>query len=130
MDFFSCLNYENGRFDLLWGRDECLLSALATGCKGAVGSTYNYAAPLYHKLIRSFNEGDMDQARRMQQISVNIVSLLDKFGGMATGKAFMRYIGMGCGKFRSPVRNFNDDVYEDFVKQVRLLDIDEFLSRK
>ena len=45
MDFFTCLNYQGGAYDMLWGRDECMLSALVLGCKGAVGSTCNYAAP-------------------------------------------------------------------------------------
>lgn len=32
--------------EILWGRDEILLSALVMGAKGAVGSTYNFAGPL------------------------------------------------------------------------------------
>jgi N-acetylneuraminate lyase len=51
MDFLTCLNYRDGAYDMLWGRDECILPALALGCTSAVGSTYNYAAPLYHELI-------------------------------------------------------------------------------
>lgn len=43
MDYLSCLQYEGGRYDMLWGRDENLLSALVLGAKGGVGSTYNYA---------------------------------------------------------------------------------------
>ena len=39
MDFMSCLNYQNGAYDMLWGKDECMLAALALGCRGVVGST-------------------------------------------------------------------------------------------
>ena len=46
MDFLSCLRFMDGKFDMLWGRDENLLSALVLGARGRVGSTYNYAAPL------------------------------------------------------------------------------------
>ena len=130
MDFLLCLNYENGRYDILWGRDECLLSALVLGCRGAVGSTYNYAAPLYIALIEAFNKGNLSEARKLQQLSVDIITLLEKYGGIATGKAFMKYAGIDCGKFRSPVKNMPDEMYGDFVDDVRRLGMDELFSKK
>jgi len=130
MDFLLCLNYENGRYDILWGRDECLLSALVLGCRGAVGSTYNYAAPLYIALIEAFNKGKLTEARKLQQLSVDIITLLEKYGGIATGKAFMKYAGIDCGKFRSPVKNMPDEMYGDFVGDVRRLGMDELFSKK
>ncbi|MFN8240148.1 MAG: dihydrodipicolinate synthase family protein [Bacteroidales bacterium] len=129
MDFMNCLNWDGGRYDILWGRDECLLAALATGCKGAVGSTYNYAAPLYKALIESFNSGNLPEARKLQAKSVEIVGLLGKYGGMATGKAFMRYIGLDCGKFRLPVKNMTEAEYSDFASDVRSLGLDELMSK-
>jgi N-acetylneuraminate lyase len=129
MDFLLCLNSENGRFDILWGRDECLLSALVLGCRGAVGSTYNYAAPLYIALIEAFNKGNLSEARKLQQLSVDIVTLLEKYGGIATGKAFMKYAGIDCGKFRSPVKNMPDEMYGDFVGDVRRLGMDDLFSK-
>jgi len=128
MDFLSCLNYKDGAYDLLWGRDECILSALILGCKGAVGSTYNYAAPLYQTLISSFNKGYFHEARKLQQRSVNMIELIGKYGGISTGKAFMKYVGLDCGKFRLPVKNMTDKMYEDFVKDVELLNMNKFFS--
>ena len=32
--------------------DECLLAGLCLGIRGAVGSTYNFAAPVYRRLMR------------------------------------------------------------------------------
>jgi len=130
MDFLTCLNFENGKYDILWGRDECMLSALVLGCKGAVGSTYNYAAPLYNALIKAFEDGDLDGARKLQQLSISIINLLGKYGGIATGKAFMKYVGLDCGNFRSPVKNMSDTLYGNFVNDVRDLGIDTFLSKK
>ena len=130
MDFLTCLNFENGKYDILWGRDECMLSALVLGCKGAVGSTYNYAAPLYNALIKAFEDGDLDGARKLQQLSISIINLLGKYGGIATGKAFMKYVGLDCGKFRLPVKNMSDTHYENFVNDVRNLGIDDLLSKK
>ena len=129
MDFSLCLNFRDGAYDLLWGRDECLLPALVLGCRGAVGSTYNYAAPLYHKLINAFDEGNLAEAGRLQQLSVDIIRLLGKYGGIATGKAFMRYAGIDCGNFRSPVKNMPAGMYDSFVRDVRSLKLDHLFSR-
>jgi len=129
-DLLSCLNYEHGKYDILWGRDECLLSALVLGCRGAVGSTYNFAAPLYLSLIEAFNEGNLSEARKLQQLSIDIITLLEKYGGIATGKAFMKYVGIDCGKFRSPIENMAEAMYGDFVNDVRRLAMDDCFSKR
>jgi len=130
MDFMSCLNYDEGKYDMLYGRDECMLAVLGLGCRGFVGSTYNYAAPLYHELIRSFNNGKLDEARKLQQKSINMIYLLGKYGGMSTGKAYMKLVGLDCGKFRSPVRNMTEEKFSLFKNDVRLLKMDNFFSKK
>lgn len=129
MDFQNCLGYENGKYDMLWGRDETMLSALVLGARGSIGSTFNYAAPLYHELIAAYDKGDILLARSLQQQSINMIMLLGKYGGIATGKAYMRFIGLDCGKFRSPVRNMKDEVYGNFEADVRALGMDEWFSK-
>jgi len=129
MDFMKCLSFRGGRYDILWGRDECLLPALAAGCRGAVGSTYNYAAPLYLKLIEAFKAGDIDEARRLQQLSVRMIDLLGKYGGMSVGKSYMKYAGLDCGVCRLPVTNMPEGKYEEFVSDVRSLGIDNLFSK-
>lgn len=124
MDFLSCLNYQDRRYDLLWGRDECMLSALAVGCNGFVGSTYNYAAPLYHKIIEAFNRGDMAEAIKLQNKAVEMISLLDKYGGISAGKAFMKVAGLDCGLFRLPVRNMTEAMFNVFREEVNKLQIE------
>lgn len=128
MDFLSCIHFENGRYDMLWGRDENLLSALVLGAKGGVGSTYNYAAPLYLKLISAFDEGNLPEARKLQQLSIDMIRLLGKYGGIATGKAFMRYIGLECGEFRLPVKNMTEDAYMQFRLDVKALNMEKLFS--
>jgi len=105
MDFLSCLNFQNGKYDMLWGRDENMLPALSVGAKAAVGSTFNYAAPLYYNLIDAFNTGDLQKAQVLQQQSIDMIRLLGKYGGIATGKAYMKIIGYDCGEFRLPFKN-------------------------
>ena len=129
MDFLSCLSFEGGKFDMLWGRDENLLSALVLGARGGVGSTFNYAAPLYLQLIEAFDNGDLATARKLQQQSIDMIRLLGKYGGIATGKAYMKYVGVDCGEFRSPVKNMSASNYEKFTEDVRSLNMQEFFSK-
>lgn len=128
MDFMACLHFEQKRYDLLWGRDENYLSALAIGTQGAVGSTYNYAAPLYTALDKAFESGDLVEAQRLQLTAINMIRLLGKYGGIATGKAYMKLIGLDCGLFRWPIKNMDDTKFEAFRKDVEGLDFHTFCS--
>jgi len=102
-DLNSCLHLEQGRFDILSGWDENLLGALSIGAQGAVGSTYNYAAPLYQKLIQAFNKGDIESARKYQLQSIQLIDILLEFGVMQAGKAIMAMRGVDCGPVRPPL---------------------------
>ncbi len=129
MDFLSCLNFKNGKYDMLWGRDENMLPALALGTKGAVGSTFNYAPGLYYDLIEAFGKNDLQTANQLQQKSIDMIRLLGKYGGIATGKAYMKLIGLDCGEFRLPVKNMSPEQFELFRKDANQLDFDKFCSR-
>lgn len=117
-DYTQCIQFQNGQYEILWGRDECLLAAMAVGGRSGIGSTYNYAMPLYQKLIAAFDKGDMKTAVFHQNQSIEMISLLGKYGGMPTGKNFMQAVGIDCGGFRLPFANmsaddknkFNDDL--------------------
>ena len=129
MDFQSCLNFKNGKYDMLWGRDENLLPAMSIGARGGVGSTYNYAAPLYLQLIKAFDDGDLTTAGKLQQQSIDMIRLLGKYGGIATGKAYMKYIGFDCGGFRLPIKNMNAENFETFKTDVKALNMEELFSK-
>jgi len=128
MDFLSCMSFKNNKYDMLWGRDENMLSALALGTKGAVGSTFNYLTPLYKQLIAAFEQNDLKKAAILQQKSIDFIRLLGKYGGIATGKAYMKLIGLDCGGFRLPVKNMDASAFEHFKKDVENLDFQAFKS--
>lgn len=128
MDFSSCLNFRDGKYDMLWARDENILPALALGSRGAVGSTYNYAAPLYIDLIAAFKKKDLKTARALQQKSIDMIQLLGKYGGIATGKAYMKLVDMDCGEFRLPVYNMDAERFKAFKKDVDALGFENFKS--
>lgn len=129
MDFLSCMNYKDGKYDMLWGRDENMLSALPLGTQGSVGSTFNYAPALYYEMMDAFNNNDLLKAQALQQQSIDMIRLLGKYGGIATGKAYMKLIGLDCGEFRLPVINMTADQFESFKKDVDQLNFTSFCSR-
>jgi len=96
-----------GDFDLPWGNDEFMLAALALGAKGAVGSTFNFAAPLYHRLIKAFTAGNLNTARREQYRSCLLVKTLvgTPTGYMAAAKEVMAILGVDVGGVRAPLPN-------------------------
>jgi N-acetylneuraminate lyase len=128
MDYRRCLLFAEGKYDILWGWDEIFLAAMAMGARGAVGSTFNYAAPLYHELMAAFDAGDLPRAQAMQDQSIEIVKVLGKYGGISTGKAFMRALGLDCGTFRLPVVNLSDQRYQEFLADLTAIDFYAYAS--
>jgi N-acetylneuraminate lyase len=104
-----CLRHSGGEFDILYGNDEYLLAALALGVRGAVGSTYNFAAPLYQRLIAAFDRGDLATARDLQVQSVQLVKLCVGFTFLRAAKAIMSFLGVDCGPVRLPLRALAPD---------------------
>jgi N-acetylneuraminate lyase len=109
MAYQLCLRAEGGRFDVPWGLDEVLVAALTLGARGAVGSSYNFAAPIYHKLIAAFQKGDLAAAREQQFLSVRLIQTVAKYGYMGAAKAVMGMLGVNVGPARLPNRNPTED---------------------
>lgn len=105
-DFGRSVRLSGGAFNMLFGRDEILLAGLAQGARGGVGATYNYAAPVYLRILEAFAAGDMGRARAEQARSVEMIEVLKRAGGvLACGKAVMKMLGLDCGPVRSPLSN-------------------------
>jgi N-acetylneuraminate lyase len=102
MAFQTCLHLKGGQFDVAWGLDEYLLAALSLGAKGAVGSTYNFAAPIYNRVIAAFERGDLAAARAEQFRSVQLIELLIRYGFIAATKVVMGFLGVDVGNARLP----------------------------
>lgn len=128
MEFHACTRFKEGKYDILWGIDEALLSGLVIGAKGAVGSTYNYAAPLYNQILAAFEDGDLSQAEALQFKAVQMVELLVKYGGIGAGKAFMKLIGLDCGWFRQPIEPLTDSAVQDLKEDLDAIDFFTFCS--
>lgn len=104
MDFSQAGRVAGGRYEVVFGRDEILLAGVSLGAKGAVGSTYNFAAPIYNRIIRAHAAGRLAAAQRDQARVMAFIAVLHRHGGLAAGKAIMKLIGLDCGPMRLPLR--------------------------
>jgi len=124
------LDAAGGRFDLPWGVDEALLAALATGARGGVGSTYNWAHKLYVDLMSAFNRGDLVEARRLQSISIAMVDAIAGTSFMGTAKALMGRLGVPVGPARAPNGNPSTDQVDILMVRLGELGFDQWGARR
>lgn len=102
-EYQLCVHQDNGRYDVLFGLDEMLLPALSVGAKGAIGSTYNFAAPLYLEVYDLFQRGEYASAREKMLYLVKMVKVLLMFPPIPAQKAIMKRLGFDLGPCRQPL---------------------------
>lgn len=124
----QCLRATDGAFDILFGNDECLLASLALGVVGAVGSTYNFAAPVYHRLLEAFQRGDLETARCEQYRAVQIVNVLVSRGFLASAKAVMKMLGLDVGPARLPVGSLTSQQFEALQLELEAIGFFDWLQ--
>jgi len=119
MAFQMASEFNGGAYDFLFGRDQILLAALAVGAKGAIGSTYNYAAPLYRRLWDAFNRGNLEEARMCQSRAQTMVDLQKQYDILPSGKAIMKLIGLDIGPCRLPLRSLSSSEITSLEKRLK-----------
>lgn len=118
-EYQRCVRVANSKFDIPFGVDEFLPAGLAVGALSAVGSTYNYAAPLYLKIIEAFNKGDQAQVAALMDKVIALIRVLVEYGGVAAGKAAMELHGIDAGDPRLPIRPLTTVQKADVVAKMR-----------
>jgi N-acetylneuraminate lyase len=100
----SFLDIADGRLSVYFGVDEMLANGLFAGADVAIGSTYNFAAPLYRRIVDAVNNGDVKSARTEQTKAVRMIRMILSHGGLAAQKEMMGILGVDCGPTRLPHR--------------------------
>lgn len=88
--------------DVYSGKDECFLSALAAGAKGAIGTTFNFMLDKYLEIYRLFKAGKTAEALEIQS-SANAATecVLENIMPATKYLIKLRY-GIDCGNARRP----------------------------
>ena len=71
-------------------------------------------APIYHQVMAAFAAGNMPEARRWQSLSIQIIAVMARHGGLPAGKAMMGMIGLDCGPMRPPMKNLSPEELKIF----------------
>lgn len=109
----------------IWnGFDEMLISGLAAGADGAIGSTYNILCPIAKKAYESLILGELDQARIYQEMINQMVSISQRYSNIFTViKAVLDMDGFSMGGCRKPftllpkyAKNDIEQIYHKFVE--------------
>ncbi|MFN3159021.1 MAG: dihydrodipicolinate synthase family protein [Rubinisphaera brasiliensis] len=106
-EYLECLDLN--QYEVLWGVDEMLLSALSVGAEAAIGSTYNVAPHLYKRLIEAFQAGDLERARVLQMQSVTLIRILKQFPFHGALKAVLEMNGLNMGPCRLPLASLTEE---------------------
>jgi N-acetylneuraminate lyase len=128
MTFQRLQRVAEGRLEVFWGTDEYLLAALALGAKGAVGSSYNMAAPIYSRLMSSFVRGDLVSAQAEQWRSVQLITSLASSGYMASAKVMMEFLNVPVGPPRLPHRPLSAEQRHQLRTKLEQLGVFEWLQ--
>jgi N-acetylneuraminate lyase len=122
MEYLACLRFDHGRYDILFGRDEALAAALAIGAKGAIGSTYNYIAPVFGELMAAFEAGNLELAATRQAEANRIIDVMIRLGGQPAGKAIMGLSGIECGPCRTPLSTLSASAKDRLAQELAGVD--------
>ena len=127
-EYQLCLGYAGGRYDILFGLDEMLLPALSVGCKGAIGSTYTFAAPLYLQVYNAFQQGNWEEAREKMFYLVEMIRVLLMFPPIPAQKAIMKRLGFDLGPNRLPLVTLSKEEESQLYKKLDGLQFFEKLN--
>jgi len=122
-EFQKCLQLAEGSLDMFFGRDEILMAGLLAGAKVAVGSTYNYAAPVYLRIIEAMKAGDFAAAREHQSKAGRMIGVLRKYGEIPTAKAITSMMGVPCGPARTPLPKLTEAQTRNIFDELQGLDV-------
>lgn len=128
-EFQVCLELQSRAHDVVWGCDEMLLGALATGAEAAIGSTYNFAAPLYQRLIRAFESGDISEARRLQLLSVEMIRTIGRYPFHPAVKQLLSHNGFPMGDCRLPQTSLSGEQTKQLIRDLEAIGFFEWAVR-
>ncbi len=100
------------------GYDEMMLSGLAMGADGGIGSTYNFMADKFVLIRKLFLEGRIEEARCVQNEANRIIAVLCKIGVMQAEKEVMNQLGFDFGDCLPPFSKISEEQKELITKEI------------
>ncbi len=102
------------------GSDEMLLSGLAAGADGGIGTTYNFMPEVILSIYNHFMAGDIASAQKAQTLANRVIERILKHGVLASSKHLIGLSGLDYGICREPLLPLDEaakaDLYENAYK--------------
>lgn len=125
-EFKRCIDLSD-RIQMLFGKDEILLGALAMGAEAGIGTTYNYLPRIYQGVIEAFDAGKMEEARHWMTLSHRAVAISCRYG-LPSIKTFMKFAGIDVGPMRLPVNRLSVEQENAFRKELSAAGLDPYIG--
>lgn len=108
---------DGGRLNTLNGPDEMMLSSLAIGADGAIGTTYNIVPKIAVHIYDAFHKGDLKTALAYQNQLNEFISVM-LGGNMARWKAALTLLGFDMGYTVFPATPVSENELKDLKEKL------------
>lgn len=98
------------------GSDEMLLSGLAAGADGGIGTTYNFMPELILSIYKHFKAGDYAAAKTAQTLANRVIERILKHGVLASSKYLIGLGGIDYGVCREPILPLDEEAKADLFE--------------
>lgn len=99
------------------GFDEMLLPATVLGIDGAIGSTFNVNGQRAKQIFEYANQGNLEGARQLQQLSNDLITDILQNGLYQTIKEILKDKGVNAGYCRQPMKVLSSEKVA-FAKEI------------
>ena len=127
-EYNQCMLYKDGKFDMLHGQDETILSALVMGgAQGGISGTGSYIGNALSEVINEYNSGNIENAKDHQNFAQEVINVIARYrGNIVAGKRIMKLIGLDLGINRTPFQNITPEEEEKIKTELQKI---EFFER-
>ena len=87
---------------MLNGYDEMFACGMMSGADGGIGSTYNFMADKFIRIMDRFAAKDIEEVQRIQNEANLVIAELLKYGVMPGCKAILDTMGLDMGDSHPP----------------------------
>lgn len=95
------------------GSDEMLLSGLAAGADGGIGTTYNFQPKRMVEIRKRYLAGDMQGALTLQSTANRAIEVILRNGVIPSTKALLGMLGLDVGLCREPFMPLTEEMLAD-----------------
>jgi len=112
---------DGGNINVINGPDETLLCGLSMGADGGIGTTYNVMPRVFVRIYDAFRNGDLATAQENQFKANRMISVMIKFGVLASMKEMLGIMGFDAGYCTFPLKRLSAEEAAGLRKELASL---------